>query len=169
MPISPISTTDMTVQIATPPITAAKIACYFIYLANQTGSFINNSKLQKLVYYAQAWHLALYDTPLFEEDFEAWSPGSVIPGLFEEYKKFGWKPILKEVDRPDFPQKLDNFLEEIARDYLICDNFELEVMVHRESPWLEARKGLRMDEHGDTIISKESIKKYYRNRLAQDT
>ena len=97
----------MTVQVASPPITAAKIACYFIYLANQTGSFINNSRLQKLVYYAQAWHLALYDTPLFEEDFEAWIHGLVIAGLFEEYKKFGWKPILKDVAPLDLPQKLD--------------------------------------------------------------
>ena len=145
---------------------ASKIADYFICLANQSGSFINNSKLQKLVYYAQAWHLALYDSPLFEEDFEAWSPGPVIPGLFEEYKKFGWKPILKEVAPPELPQKLQSFLEEIARDYLICDNFELEIMVHKELPWIEARKELRIDEHGDTIISKESMKKYYR-RVAQ--
>jgi uncharacterized phage-associated protein len=45
------------------------IADYFIRLANETGSFISNLKLQKLVYCAQAWHMALYDDPLFEEDF----------------------------------------------------------------------------------------------------
>jgi len=48
-----------------------QVANYFIWLANETGSFISNLKLQQLVYYAQAWSLALYDTPLFEEDFEA--------------------------------------------------------------------------------------------------
>ena len=54
-----------------------------------------NLKLQKLVYYAQAWHLALRDVPLFEEDFEAWVHGPVIPALYQEYKKFGWRPILE--------------------------------------------------------------------------
>ena len=41
------------------------IANYFIALANETGSYLSNLKLQKLVYYAQAWYLALYDKPPF--------------------------------------------------------------------------------------------------------
>jgi uncharacterized phage-associated protein len=40
-------------------ITAFDIATYFLWLTNDTGSFMSNLKLQKLVYYAQAWHLAL--------------------------------------------------------------------------------------------------------------
>ena len=50
--------------------TASEMADYFIYVANETGSYLSNLKLQKLLYYAQAWHLTLYEVPLFEEDLK---------------------------------------------------------------------------------------------------
>jgi len=46
-------------------ITVSKIADYFISVANETGSYLSNLKLQKRLYYAQAWHLALYGISLF--------------------------------------------------------------------------------------------------------
>ena len=146
--------------------TASEIANYFIYVANETGSFISNLKLQKLVYYAQAWHLGIYDTPLFDEEFEAWVHGPVIPSLFEEYKEFRWTPILKEVKKPGFPKKIEEFLEEINEIYFLCDGLELELMTTRESPWMESRKGLPRDEHSEAIISKESMRDYYKQRAA---
>jgi uncharacterized phage-associated protein len=146
--------------------TASEIADYFIYVANDTGSFISNLKLQKLVYYAQAWHLALYDTPLFDEDFEAWVHGPVIPSLFEEYKKFRWTPILKHVEKPKFSPELEEFLEEITEVYFIREGLELEMMTTREAPWLEARKDLPRSEHSDAIISKQLMKEYYKERAA---
>jgi uncharacterized phage-associated protein len=142
------------------------IADYFIYVANDTGSFISNLKLQKLVYYAQAWHLGIYDTPLFDEDFEAWVHGPVIPALFYQYKEFSWKPILKEVQKPDFSPELNEFLEEITEEYFICDGFELELMTTRENPWIYARKGLARDEPSHAIITKDSMRHYYKERAA---
>ena len=146
--------------------TASEIADYFIYIANDTGSFISNLKLQKLVYYAQAWHLGIHDTPLFDQDFEAWVHGPAIPSLFEEYKHFRWKPILKEVEKPKFPPELEEFLEDIIKEYFICEGLELEMMSTREQPWIKARKGLPRDEHSDAIISKESMREYYKERAA---
>lgn len=146
--------------------TASEVADYFIDIANETGSFISNLKLQKLLYYAQAWHLALYDTPLFDEDFEAWVHGPVIPALFEEYKEFGWKPILKEVKKPNFTPELGNFLDEITEAYFIREGLELEMMTTREAPWIQARKSLPRDEHSDAIISKELMREYYKERAA---
>lgn len=75
------------------------IASYFIERANQTKSTINNLKLQKLVYYSQAWHLAIHGIPLFKEDFQAWVHGPVVPELYQKYKGFGWQPI-KEAASP---------------------------------------------------------------------
>jgi uncharacterized phage-associated protein len=44
------------------------VAKYFLAQASEdAGDLISNLKLQKLVYYAQGFHLALYDTPLFPE------------------------------------------------------------------------------------------------------
>ena len=140
------------------------IANYFIRLANETGSYISNLKLQKLVYYAQAWHLAIHDTPLFEEDFEAWIHGPVIPTLYREYKDFGWKPIIKDVQKPIFSEDVRNFLEEVAEVYFACDAYELERMTHQEDPWFKARGGLSMDAPSNEVISKESMTNYYKAR-----
>ncbi len=142
------------------------IADYFIYVANDTGSFISNLKLQKLVYYAQAWHLGIYDTPLFDEDFEAWVHGPVIPALFYKYKEFGWKPILKEVDEPKFIPELEEFLENLTEEYFVCDGYELELMVTREDPWKLARIGLARDKPSHAIITKESMRIFYKERAA---
>jgi uncharacterized phage-associated protein len=142
------------------------IVDYFIYVANDTGSFISNLKLQKLVYYAQAWHLGIYDTPLFDEDFEAWVHGPVIPGLFRKYKEFGWKPILKEVEKPNFSPELEEFLEEITEVYFIREGLELEMMTTREDPWIYARKGLARDEPSHAIITKDCMRTYYKERAA---
>ncbi|HLP89286.1 MAG TPA: type II toxin-antitoxin system antitoxin SocA domain-containing protein [Nostocaceae cyanobacterium] len=145
--------------------TANQIADYFIWLANESGSFVSNLKLQKLVYYAQAWYLALYDgQPLFDEDFEAWIHGPVIPALYQEYKSFSWKPILKEVEKPKFTQEVNDFLEELTEVYFGYDGFELEKMTHREDPWINARGDIPADEPSNAIIPKEAMREYYQER-----
>jgi uncharacterized phage-associated protein len=50
---------------------------------------------------------------LFEEDFEAWIHGPVIPKLYHHYKEFGWRPIMKDVD-PRLPVDVWDFLEELS-------------------------------------------------------
>jgi uncharacterized phage-associated protein len=143
------------------------VADYFIWLANETGSFISNLKLQKLVYYAQAWHLALHNTPLFPEDFQAWIHGPVIPALYQKYKLFGWQPILKDV-KPDLPEDVQAFLDEVAQAYFACDAYELEQMTHAESPWNWARGDIPPDAPSNAVIKKEWMKEYYGSRAEED-
>ncbi|EDX86743.1 hypothetical protein S7335_4449 [Synechococcus sp. PCC 7335] len=143
------------------------IADYFIWLANETGSFISNLKLQKLVYYAQAWHIALYDDPLFAEDFQAWVHGPVIPSLYQKYKTFGWQPILEDAD-PKLPEDVFQFLDEVAEEYFACDAYELEQMTHAEAPWDWARGDLPSDASSNEVIKKEWMKEYYGARVEED-
>ncbi len=143
------------------------IANYFIDLANQTGSFISNLKLQKLVYYAQAWHLALYDEPLFEEDFQAWIHGPVIPSLYQKYKSFGWQPIDEDVT-PQLPNNIREFLNEVAGEYFACDAYELERMTHAEGPWNWARKNLPADTSSTEVIEKDWMREYYGARVQEE-
>ncbi|PSB68506.1 hypothetical protein C7B61_00490 [filamentous cyanobacterium CCP1] len=143
------------------------IANYFIWLANETGSFISTLKLQKLVYYAQAWHLALYGNPLFEEDFQAWVHGPVVPALYQKYKSFGWQPILEETV-PKLSENIFEFLDEVAEEYFACDAYELEQMTHAEAPWNWARGDLPLDAPSDAVIKKEWMKEYYGARAQED-
>jgi hypothetical protein len=55
-----------------PMMPAHDVAKYFVSLVDEeAGDSITNLKLQKLLYYAQGAHLALYDGPLFPERIEA--------------------------------------------------------------------------------------------------
>jgi uncharacterized phage-associated protein len=147
-------------------ITAFDIADYVLWLANETGSFISNLQLQKLVYYAQAWHLALHDRPLFDEDFQAWVHGPVIPELFEKYQHFSWQPINQEV-HPDLPEPIVAHLTEVADEYFSCNGYELERMTKAESPWQQARKGSAPDDISHNIIHKNWMKEYYQARAEE--
>ncbi|NJN22715.1 MAG: SocA family protein [Leptolyngbya sp. RL_3_1] len=143
------------------------IADYFVCLANETGSFVSNLKLQKLVYYAQAWHLALYQQPLFPEDFQAWVHGPVIPSLYQKYKSFGWQPIIEDAIA-QLPEEVVQFLDEVAQEYFACDAYELEYMTHMEDPWILARGDLLSDAPSSTIIDKDWIQEYYGARVQED-
>jgi len=143
------------------------VADYFIWLANETGSFVSNLKLQKLVYYAQAWHLALYGTPLFQEDFQAWVHGPVIPALYQKYRNFGWQPILEDAN-PELPKEVQDFLNEVAEEYFACDAYELEQMTHIEAPWNRARGDLQTDAPSNAVINKEWMKEYYASRAEEE-
>ncbi|TAG53904.1 MAG: DUF4065 domain-containing protein [Oscillatoriales cyanobacterium] len=152
-----------------------EIANYFIWLASQFDVEINAYKLQKLVYYAQAWHLAIYGTPLFNADFQAWVHGPVIPDLLEKYQsQFSWEPIVERIERPKLSEEIGEFLEEVADAYLEYDDETLERMICGEMPcgempWLEARGDLPRDESCHGIISQESMKQYYSGRVKEET
>lgn len=146
------------------------IANYFIWLASQSDVEINAYKLQKLMYYAQAWHLAIYGTPLFNADFQAWVHGPVIPALFERYTSlFSWEPIAEKIEQPKLSEEIGDFLEEVAEAYFEYDDETLERMICGEMPWLEARGNLPRDESCHAIISQESMKKYYSARVKEET
>ncbi len=142
------------------------IANAFIWLAAQTDVAITVYKLQKLVYYAQAWYLGVYGKPLFDADFQAWIHGPVITDLLEKYQRqFSWEPITEKIEQPKLPQKIGQFIEEVAEAYFEYDDETLERMICSERPWLEARGDLPRDESCHGIISHESMKKYYSGRF----
>ena len=53
-------------------------------------------KLQKLMYFAQAWHLKVLKEPLLDDHFARWQHGPVIPSIYHEFKAFGWSPITRQ-------------------------------------------------------------------------
>ena len=81
---------------------ANKIADYILFKTQNTGDFLTNLKLQKLLYYAQAWYLANYQKPLFDEPIEAWVHGPVVVQVYNEFRDYGCDRIGKMIDEePD--------------------------------------------------------------------
>ena len=78
------------------PYSAIAVANNFIELANRAGDkTVTPMKLQKLVYFAHGWHLALTEAPLIKEHVEAWKFGPVVPSVYHEFKDCGNDPISK--------------------------------------------------------------------------
>jgi len=73
---------------------ALAVANYFIKKGIDTKKSVSPMKLQKLVYFAHGWRLALYNSPLIDEAIQAWQYGPVIPGIYHEFKHYGNRDIL---------------------------------------------------------------------------
>src|SRR2546430_458225 len=54
---------------------------------------ITPMKIQKLVYFAHGWHLAVIDRPLINEQVEAWKFGPVIRTIYTAFREYGKAPI----------------------------------------------------------------------------
>lgn len=146
--------------------TASEVAKYFIVSSQRKNKPISNLKLQKLLYYAQAWHLVLQDRPLFSDDIEAWVHGPVVPAVFREYKPFGWRPIqIDSTIAQKFDETTIDHLKEVVRVYGKFDAIDLERLTHQETPWKDARGNLAPDEPSNRVITREAMKKYYGARL----
>ena len=148
---------------------AQQVADYVIADSHDAGSFISNLKLQKLLYYAQAWHLAILDEPLFPERFEAWVHGPVIPELYRKYKDYRWRNIDQDVSRPALDDDTVKFLGEVLEEYGPLDARRLEWLTHRETPWINARErdGLAADDPCSALIEESEMKDYYRRRMQE--
>lgn len=130
---------------------------------------MTHKKLQKLCYYAVAWGYALMDKPIVKDgEFEAWVHGPVSEKLYKIYKKYGWNNIQMVKRAPEFPSDVEELLESVWDTYGDKDGNELEALSHSEEPWIEARKGLKEDERGDSVIEPKTMKAFYKSIYAGD-
>ncbi|WP_242304825.1 Panacea domain-containing protein [Bacillus cereus group sp. BfR-BA-01350] len=137
------------------------------YLINQsrpgTPENITNLKLQKLLYYAQGFHLAILGRPLFEEEIQAWLHGPVVPEVYNEYKGFTYNDIKEQNDlnMEDLTIVERELLDDVWNIFKSYNGKVLEEMTHNEAPWKNARKGLDLRDYSNEIIDKESIQEYF--------
>jgi uncharacterized phage-associated protein len=98
------------------------------------------------------------------EDMQAWVHGPVLPSQYHRFSDFRWRPIVDEkIARPTIGDKnVEAHLFEIVDVFGTETAVALERMTHQEAPWREARNDLPPDANCANIISKDSMKKYYR-------
>jgi len=136
--------------------------------ANDVARFILNKlgtmttwKLQKLLYYCQAWSLVWDEKPLFYEDIEAWSNGPVIRSIYNKHRGYylvGRWPY-GDVRRIN-PQEMAT-IDAVLKHYGGKSSQWLSDLTHAELPWKHARKGLHPQERGNRLITLESMSNYY--------
>lgn len=120
-------------------------------------------KLQKLLYYSQAWYLVFKDRPLYCESIEAWVHGPVVPEVYRKYKHYGYSIIrnqnLSAKNYVDEQEQL--ILNLVWNTYGNQQARYLEYLTHSEYPWLNARHGLTDGQSSSRKISLKDMKQYY--------
>jgi uncharacterized phage-associated protein len=118
-------------------------------------------KLEKLVYYSQAWHLVWHDAPLYRERIEAWANGPVVPALYDLHRgKFNVK-TWKKGDVKNLDKRDEATIGRVLKAYGALSGQRLSMLTHSEQPWREARAGLAPTERSTNQISLESMAYYY--------
>lgn len=111
------------------------------YQDEASGDLITNLKLQKLLYYAQGYHLALYGRPLFGDEIRAWQHGPVVKDVYHSYKDYDKRPIDVTDPAPsDLPDTAVEVLDLVSKAYGQFDAWKLREMTHAELPWKAANK-----------------------------
>ncbi len=118
-------------------------------------------KLQKLVYYSQAWSLVWDEKPLFRERIEAWANGPVVRKLYESHKGAFEVRSCPQGDPSRLTQTQRETVDAVIGYYGEKTSQWLSDLTHREAPWREARGGLAPGERGTTEITLAAISEYY--------
>ena len=144
------------------------IVDYFIWKGQSDKKNVTNKKLQKLLYYAQAWHLVFKGKPLFKDKIEAWVHGPTVGIIYDQFKSFGYNNIEKDIETNNFKKiskSVLDILDEVWRVYGKYDGNFLELLTHGETPWQEARGNLETFEPSGNTISLKTMKKFYGDKI----
>ena len=139
---------------------AASVHDVAAYILERRGA-MSAMKLQKLVYYSQAWSLVWDDRPLFPERIEAWASGPVSPDLYSLHRG--------RFELADWPWGNPKALDAPAREtidlvleaYVELNAQRLSDLTHEEAPWRAARAGLLPGDRGNREITLEAMMEYY--------
>jgi uncharacterized phage-associated protein len=140
---------------------AAAVANAFLDIARQDGKKLTNMKLQKLVYIAHGWHLALFGDPLIYDDVYAWQWGPVIPPLYEHLRQYGSgvvSELIRDSSTPVDPASREmHLIKAIWQKYGGMSAIQLSGITHQpNTPWSDAWRTWQYSK-----ISDSRIKEHY--------
>jgi uncharacterized phage-associated protein len=150
------------VDVVTAVASVFDVAQHILARLRESGELpVTTWKLQKLVYYSQAWASVWDDEPIFGDRIEAWANGPVCPTLYSahrgEFKIDGLAMGVPERLRKKHVETIDAVLGHYGK----MSPQYLSELTHNERPWQEARRGLKPGERGSNEIPIASMAEYY--------
>lgn len=143
----------------TTPATALDVAEYLLEKAGPLEAL----KLQKLVYYSQAWSLVWEGSPAFNEEVQAWIHGPVVPELYQMHAHQtevlavgGHSERVSDATRA--------CVNEVLLYYGHKSGTELRALTHAEGPWRNARGDTPENMPSTEPISRETMRSFYAGR-----
>ncbi len=141
---------------------AIDLAKAFLKLSDpDSGDVLTNLKLQKLVYYAQGFHLALTGQPLFQEELVAWEHGPVVVELYRTLKDFGSSQVILDdtIAADTFTEDQIDLITDVNKVYGQFSAWKLRDMTHNEAPWQQTER--------NGVITHDKLTTYFKTQLAQ--
>lgn len=144
------------------PVSVFDVAAYILEIQGKKSP-ITALKLQKLVYYCQAWSLVWDEKPLFNEKILAWPNGPVVQELYDHHKDFLYakKTIKGHTDNLSTNQK--DSINHVLAAYGDKTGQWLSNLTYLENPFIEARSGITPGERGAAEIQLSAMEEYYRS------
>lgn len=142
------------------------------YILSHLGD-MSHLKLQKLIYMVEGYHLAYFGEELISEDFQAWTHGPVCRQVFDILKDksilYGDITYVPEENKESPCDILNRTLSseqmelinEVLSMYKNESGISLEGITHKQSPWINARKGLPYYAKCENVISKDDMRQYF--------
>ena len=150
------------------------------YILAKVGD-TNHLKLQKLVYYVEAYHLAYFGKSIICDEFEAWLHGPVSRKIWDRLKPIAnvYDNVrLKKLDDRDNLAIVKSFkktitaeqvelIDDILGEFSKRSAYYLECLTHSEQPWKTARTGYADADKCEETIDKNEMKKFYKKNIYQ--
>ncbi len=141
---------------------AIDVAKYIVFYCIGKNYSISNLKLQKLLYFVQAYFLINLGRPCFFDTIEAWDFGPVVPNVYHTFKMYGGGQIpyfyadeydIKDAISDDDKKRIGVVVDSLAK-YTASDLVEA---THKQAPW----KNVYNPRVLGTEITNLSIKEYF--------
>ena len=118
-------------------------------------------KLQKLVYYSQAWSLVWDEKPLFAEEIQAWASGPVVRDLYNHHRGAYLIPGIQKGNVDNLTKEQRETIDAVLEAYGDKPAQWLADLTHMEKPWNEAREGFDPGDNCENEITQASLAEYY--------
>lgn len=130
------------------------------YILKKQGE-MSAMKLQKLVYYSQAWSLVWDEKPLFKAEIQAWANGPVVRALYDKHRGQFSVKTWPAGDHSKLTGESRKTVDSVLSFYGDKSGYWLSELTHKERPWLDARRGLSDDDRGEKEITLAAMAEYY--------
>ncbi|MES2199841.1 MAG: type II toxin-antitoxin system antitoxin SocA domain-containing protein [Chlamydiota bacterium] len=142
------------------PVSVLDVAAYILEKQPKKHP-ITAWKLQKLIYYSQAWSLVWDELPLFKEKILAWANGPVVKELYQLHKGLFLVKELSKGNSNNLSKGQKDTIDHVLKAYGDKSAQWLSDLTHREMPWIEARHDLKPGERGEVEIQLSTMDEYY--------
>lgn len=130
------------------------------YILQKKGA-MTTMKLQKLVYYCQAWSVVWDAKPIFGEEIQAWASGPVTPKLYQAHKGQYQISTLPSGNISNLTQQEKETIDSVLEFYGDKSAQWLSDLSHMEDPWNKAREGFSLGDNCENEITLASLEEYY--------